>query len=102
GYFSAAQGILIIGLLGVIVPDALQRLNATKIVLSLVVNLVAAITYTIVGFDRIDWAAAGLIAVGSLIGGVLGSSIGRRLSPVVLRACIVVLGVIAIYNLVQM
>lgn len=102
GYFAAAQGILLIGLLGSIIPDSLQRMNATKNVLSLVVNVVAGATYAIVGWDRIDWAAVGLIAGGSLVGGVLGAKVGRRLPPVVLRCCIVVLGVVAIYNLLQL
>ncbi|MGH3357521.1 MAG: sulfite exporter TauE/SafE family protein [Nocardioidaceae bacterium] len=102
GYFAAAQGILLIGTLGVIVPDSLQRLNATKNVLSLVVNLVAGLTYTIVGWDRIDWVAVGLIAAGSLCGGALGARVGRTLHPVVLRCCIVALGVVAIYNLVRL
>ena len=102
GYFAAAQGILIVGILGVLIPDSLQRLNATKNVLSTVVNLVAGATYTIVGFDRIDWTAVALIAAGSLCGGVIGARVGRRLPPLALRSCIVVLGVIAIVNLVRM
>src|SRR5699024_1758829 len=102
GYFAAAQGILIIGILGILLPDTLQRLNGTKIVLALVVNVVAASAYVIVGVARIDWAAAGLIAAGSLIGGVIGASVGRRLPPVVLRAFIVVLATIAIYHLLKM
>ncbi len=82
GYFTAAQGIMLMAVLGVVVPDHLQRMNAAKNLLSLVVNVVAAVTYTLVAFDRIDWSAAGLIAVGSLLGGVVGGArYGRRLSP---------------------
>ena len=102
GYFAAAQGILIVGILGVLLPESLQRLNATKNVLSTVVNLVAGITYTIVGWDRMNWTAVALIAVGSLCGGVVGARVGRKLPPLALRCCIVVLGVVAIYNLVRM
>ena len=99
GYFTAAQGILLIGALGVIVPDNLQRMNAAKNLLSLVVNVVAALAYTIVAFDRIDWTAAALIAAGSLLGGVLGARYGRRLSPAALRATIVVVGLIGLWRL---
>lgn len=99
GYFTAAQGILLIGALGVIVPDNLQRMNAAKNLLSLVVNIVAALAYTIVAFDRIDWTAAALIAAGSLLGGVLGARYGRRLSPAALRATIVVVGLIGLWRL---
>jgi uncharacterized membrane protein YfcA len=99
GYFAAAQGILLVGAMGVILPETMQRMNAAKNLLTLVVNLVAATAYMLVAADRINWAAAGLIAVGSLIGGFVGAHYGRRLSPVALRACIVVLGIIALWRL---
>ncbi len=99
GYFTAAQGILLMGAFGIIIADDLQRLNAAKNLLSLVVNVVAAVTYTIVAWDRISWEAAGLIAVGSLLGGVIGARYGRRLSPTALRAVIVVVGLIGLYRL---
>ena len=99
GYFTAAQGIMLIAALGIIVPDDMQRMNAVKNLLSLIVNVVAAVTYTITAFDRISWAAAGLIAAGSLIGGVLGARYGRRLSPTALRATIVVVGLIGLVRL---
>jgi uncharacterized protein len=99
GYFTAAQGILLIGIMGAMLPESMQRMNAAKNLLSLVVNVVAAVAYTLVAFDRISWAAAGLIAVGSLIGGWLGARYGRRLSPNALRAIIVVVGLIGLYRL---
>jgi uncharacterized membrane protein YfcA len=70
-----------------------------KNLLSLLVNIVAAVAYTVVAFDRISWVAAGLIAAGSLIGGFLGAHYGRRLSPNALRAVIVVVGLIGLYRL---
>jgi len=100
GYFAAAQGILLIGVMGALLPETMQRMNAAKNLLTLVVNLVAATAYTLVAWDRIAWGAAGLIAIGSLIGGFIGAHYGRRLSPVALRACIVVLGLIALWRLV--
>lgn len=99
GYFSAAQGILLMGMMGALLPDKVQNLNASKNLLTLLVNTVSAATYTLVAFDRINWAAAGLIAVGSLIGGFVGAGIGRRLSPVVLRTIIVALGSFAIWRI---
>ncbi|GAB3568537.1 sulfite exporter TauE/SafE family protein [Spelaeicoccus albus] len=102
GYFAAAQGILLIGFLGLMLPETLQRINGAKNVLVLVVNAVAAASYIIVGFDRIDWPSVLFIAVGSLIGGYLGAKIGRRFPPVLLRAVIVVLGIIAIWRIAGM
>jgi uncharacterized membrane protein YfcA len=99
GYFTAAQGILLIGVMGALLPEDVQRMNAAKNLLALLVNVVAAISYTLVAFDRISWPVAGLIAVGSLIGGWLGSRYGRRLSPAALRAVIVVVGLIGLYRL---
>ena len=99
GYFTAAQGILLIGVMGALLPEDVQRMNAAKNLLSLLVNIVAAVAYTVVAFDRVSWTAAGLIAAGSLIGGWLGAHYGRRLSPNALRAVIVVVGLIGLYRL---
>lgn len=96
GYFGAAQGVLLMGLLGSLVPESLQRLNAVKIVLALVANSVAAIAFLAVARDHVDPAAVALIAVGSLVGGSLGARFGRRLPPTALRWVIVVVGVVAI------
>ena len=99
GYFTAAQGILLIGVMGALLPEDMQRMNAAKNLLSLIVNVVAAVAYTLVAFDRISWPAAGLIAIGSLLGGFLGAHYGRKLSPNALRAIIVVVGLIGLYRL---
>lgn len=96
GYFGAAQGVLLMGLLGSLVPEPMQRLNAVKNVLSLVVNSVAAVTFLVVARDHIDLPAVALVAAGSLVGGMLGARFGRRLPPNVLRVLIVVVGLVAI------
>lgn len=99
GYFTAAQGILMIGLMGALLPEDVQRMNASKNLLSLLVNIVAATSYTLVAFGRVSWLVAGLIAVGSLFGGWLGARYGRRLSPTALRVFIVVIGLIGLFRL---
>ena len=101
GYFTAAQGILLIGVMGALLPEDIQRMNAAKNLLSWLVNIVAAVGYTLVAFDRISWPTAGLIAAGSLVGGWLGAHYGRRLSPTALRAAIVVVGLIGLYRLLH-
>ncbi len=97
GYFGAAQGVLLVAVLGIGVTDTLQRHNATKNVLSLVVNTVAALVFVAVA--DVDWAVAGLIAVGSVVGGQLGATVGRRLPPNVLRGVIVAVGLTALVAL---
>jgi uncharacterized membrane protein YfcA len=99
GYFTAAQGILLMGVMGALLPESVQRMNEAKNLLALIVNVVAALAYVLVAFDRISWEAAGLIAIGSLVGGFLGAHYGRRLPPNALRAVIVVVGLIGLYRL---
>ncbi|WP_448612940.1 sulfite exporter TauE/SafE family protein [Modestobacter sp. URMC 112] len=96
GYFAASQGVLQIGVFGLLLRESLQRLNAIKNVLTFGVNAVAGLTYVVVATDRIDWRAAGLVAAGSVVGGFLGSTLGRRLPAPLLRGAIVVLGLVAI------
>nr|WP_204331915.1 sulfite exporter TauE/SafE family protein [Geodermatophilus sabuli] len=96
GYFAASQGVLQIGIFGLLLREPLQRLNAIKNVLTLAVNAVAAGAYVVVATDRVDWAAAALVAGGALVGGWLGARYGRRLPSAVLRTAIVVLGCVAI------
>lgn len=102
GYFAAAQGIILIALLGLLLPDDLQRLNGLKNVLVLVVNTVSASTYIIVGHDRLNWIAVICIAIGSLIGGYFGARVGRKFSPVLLRTFIVILGLVAIWRILTL
>ena len=97
GYFGAAQGVLMMAFLGLMLRETLQRQNALKNILAGTVNLVAALVF--VASSHIDWAAAGLIAGGATVGGLLGARIGRRLSPTALRAVIVVVGIAAIVKL---
>ncbi len=93
GYFGAAQGVLLMGLLGASLPEDVQRLNALKNVLAGLVNAVAAVLFVVAG--EVRWAAAGAVAVGSALGGVLGARVGRRLSPAALRGLVVVVGLLA-------
>jgi uncharacterized protein len=98
GYFGAAQGILLIAILGLALPDDLQRVNALKNVLAGVVNGVAALVFIAVA--DVAWGPAALLAVGSAVGGQLAARYGRRLSPAALRVVIVAVGIAAIVMLV--
>jgi hypothetical protein len=97
GYFGAAQGILLLGILGVTLAQDLQRTNALKNVLAGLTNGVAAVYFMLAA--HVDWGPAGIIAVSSILGAQLGARYGRRLPPAALRALIVVVGITAIVRL---
>jgi uncharacterized membrane protein YfcA len=99
GYFGAAQGVLLMAIMGIGIQDSLQRLNGTKNVLAGLVNAVAAIVFIAVA--EVDWLIAGLIAVGSVVGGQIGATVGRRLPPLALRLVIVTVGVVAVVAFVS-
>jgi uncharacterized protein len=97
GYFGAAQGVLLMGLLGTLLADDLQVLNGIKNVLAFTANGVAALVF--IAVEDIDWKVAGLIAAGSILGAFGGASIARKLPPTVLRGIIVTIGTVAIVRL---
>ena len=92
GYFGAAQGVVLIALLATFLDDHLQRLNGAKNVLAMLVNGAAGIIFITV--SHISWPVAALIAAGSIVGGQIGGRFGRKLPAGVLRAIIVVGGVV--------
>jgi uncharacterized protein len=87
GYFGAAQGVILISLLAIFLDDDLQRLNGVKNILTLCANGAAALAFVLA--SHVSWEAAGLIAVGSVVGGQIGGVIGRRLMPGTLRIIVV-------------
>ena len=93
GYFGAAQGVVLLALLGIAWTTDLHRANGAKNVLAGVANLVSAAVFIIGGI--VDWRLAGLIALGSGLGGVLGARVGRRIPAPLLRALIVVVALAA-------
>jgi uncharacterized membrane protein YfcA len=97
GYFGAAQGIILIAVMGIFLDDELQRLNAGKNVLALTVNATASVVFILT--TEVDWKVVGTIAIGSTVGGQIGAKVGRKLDPRVLRAVIVVVGVSALVRL---
>jgi uncharacterized protein len=99
GYFGAAQGVLLMAVLGVGIQDTLQRLNGVKNILAGLVNAVAAVVFVFVA--EVDWALAGLIALGAVVGGQVGASVGRRLPPLALRIVIVTVGLVAVVAFVS-
>jgi uncharacterized protein len=97
GYFGAAQGVLLLGIMGISFTDSLQRINAAKNIFAGLVNGIAAIVFIIA--THVDWGAAGLIAAGAVIGGQVGARIGKKLPPWGLRVLIVCVGTAALIKL---
>ena len=91
-YFGSAVGILLLGLLAVFVADSMQHLNAIKILLAGIANLLAALAYAFLA--PVDWRYALCLMVSSLIGGRLGANLARRVSGDVLRVAIAVIGLV--------
>jgi uncharacterized membrane protein YfcA len=98
GYFGAAQGILLLGILGLALAQDLHRTNALKNVLAGLVNGVAALYFMLVA--HVEWGPAAVIACSSILGAQIGARYGRRLHPVALRVLIVIVGSAAIVRLV--
>jgi uncharacterized protein len=97
GYFGAAQGILLLGILGLALAQDLHRTNALKNVLAGLVNGVAGVFFVIAA--HVEWGPAAIIAVSSILGAQIGARYGRRLPPLALRGLIIVVGVAAIVRL---
>jgi uncharacterized protein len=97
GYFGAAQGVILVALMGILMDEPLQRLNAVKNVFVATANLVSGVVFVFVA--EVDWLVVALLAGGSILGGIVGARIGRRLRPFWLRAAIVVVGSVAIVQL---
>ena len=92
GYFSAAQGVILLGLLGIFLASGLQEQNAVKNVLQALVNIVAAVFFVTIG--GVAWQYAGLVALGSLIGAPVGAVVAKRIPARGFRVGIVVFGVL--------
>ncbi|WP_226346211.1 sulfite exporter TauE/SafE family protein [Agilicoccus flavus] len=99
GYFGAAQGVILLGVMSMLLAESLQVVNGVKNVLGLVANTMGAAVFVVAAGAQIDWWAALLIGLGTLVGGVIGAGVGRRLPPVWLRGLIVVVGVVAIAHM---
>lgn len=97
GYFGAAQGVLLLALLGLLLDPDLQRVNGIKNVLAATVNGVAAVLFVLAGDIR--WDVAVVLAAGAGVGGLLGARLGRGLPRAALRGLIVAVGVAALVSL---
>ena len=100
GYFGAGLGIALLAVLALALDDDLQRLNALKGLLSLVIGLAAVAWFAF--FGPVEWTEAAIVGATSLIGGQAGVVMARRLPAGVLRGIVVAFGVgVALVLLIQ-
>jgi len=90
GYFGGALGVIVLGVLGLTVPETLRRLNGLKTGLSVVDASVSVVVFGL--FGPVQWVAVAAAAPATLLGGYLGARVARRIDEVVLRWCVVVFG----------
>ena len=90
GYFGAAQGVVLVGALGALLRDPLQRVVALKNVCALGSNVGGAAVLLVLGDVRLPLALA--VALGSSAGGLLGARAGRRLPEAPVRIGVAVVG----------
>ncbi|MDP3891289.1 sulfite exporter TauE/SafE family protein [Nocardioides sp.] len=96
GYFGAAQGVLLMAVMGIGINETLQRLNGVKNLLAALVNATSGLIFAVVA--DVDWLIVLLIAAGAVVGGQLGATWGRRLPAAALRVVIVVVGLAALVS----
>src|SRR3954454_8787468 len=99
-YFGGGLGVMLLAILGLFIADTLQRVNALKTLLSLVINSVALIAFVL--FGPVIWSVVLVVAPSALLGGYAGAGVARRMPANVLRATVVVFAVgVAIVLLVK-
>ncbi len=99
GYFGAAQGVLVIAVMGVALSETLSRINGLKNILTAIANAVAGVVFVVI--SEVDWVIVAALAVGSVLGAQVGARVGRRIPPTVYRVVIVAVGIAAIVNLLR-
>ncbi|HEY5820677.1 MAG TPA: sulfite exporter TauE/SafE family protein [Propionibacteriaceae bacterium] len=100
GYFGAAQGVLVIAVMGVALSaESLPRINGLKNVLTGIANAVAGVVFIVI--SHVSWPIVAALAVGSVIGAQVGARVGRKIPPTVYRVVIVGVGLAAIINLLR-
>ena len=91
GYFGAGQGVMLLAVYGLALNVSMSHLHGLRSATSILNNTIAVAIFVIAG-DHIVWAAAGLLAVGALIGGWLGATVARTLPAPILRVIVVIIG----------
>jgi uncharacterized membrane protein YfcA len=97
GYFGAGLGVILLAVLGLLIDDSLIKLNALKQIISLSVNVSAAIYFCFSGL--VNWPIVAVMVFGSVVGGNIGGRTASFIKPALLRWAVVIIGfaVAAVY-----
>ena len=90
GYFGAGIGILMLASLGMMGFDDVHEMNALKVILGFLINIVAACYFILSGL--IYWPSAGIMACGTILGGYSGAHFAQRVPQTTVRFLITVIG----------
>jgi uncharacterized protein len=92
GYFGAGIGILMLASLGMLGFEDVHEMNGLKVMLGFLINVVAAAYFVWSGL--IHWPAAGIMTVGTIIGGYAGAHFAQRTSQGMVRRLITIIGLV--------
>ncbi|HEK25655.1 MAG TPA: sulfite exporter TauE/SafE family protein [Hydrogenobaculum sp.] len=96
GYFGAGMGIVMLGSITAIGIDDIHVANTVKNTLAFLINLSAAILFSLYG--KVEWHYATIMMFGFAAGGILSSLISQKIDRVYIRMFINIVGyTLAIY-----
>jgi uncharacterized membrane protein YfcA len=90
GYFGAGIGILMLASLGMLGFEDVHEMNTVKVVLGFLINVVAAVYFIASGL--IGWTEAGVMAVGTIVGGYSGAHFAQKVEQATVRRLITAVG----------
>jgi len=92
GYFGAGIGILMLASLGLQGFEDVHEMNALKVILGFLINVVAAVYFIMSGL--IHWMSAGVMVFGTILGGYAGAHFAQRVPQARVRAMITAIGLV--------
>jgi uncharacterized membrane protein YfcA len=93
GFFGAGIGIMMLAALAILGLTDIHQMNGLKNLLAIFINGVAAVYFAVEG--AVLWTDAGLMAVGSVAGGLGGALLAHRLGRRVVRQAVIGIGIAA-------
>jgi hypothetical protein len=90
GYFGAGIGILMLAALSLMGHTDIHQMNGLKNLLATCINAVAAIYFMFAGL--VFWGDAIVMSIGTVVGGVGGALLARRMNRDAVRRLVVIIG----------